>query len=65
MKLELRSFGPPALVLLVENKEEAALIDAVMGAKVELDGLIANVEGQVRLSDGHADHYILLQKKGL
>ena len=49
------------LILVSENKEESELIDEVMGNKVGKDGFIAVCVGEVRLSDGYAEHYISLE----
>lgn len=51
------------LVLVAECREESAMIDEAFGNKVGDDGLIAKaqVEVQVRLSDGCFDHYIYLE----
>lgn len=64
MIIEARKGCSPALLLIPQNEEESLLIDSIFGDKVvDGDGLIAHVEGQVRLSDGYGDHYIRLEKK--
>lgn len=64
MRIETRNtFGLRALILIPESSEESLLIDSVVGANVGEDGLIANVEGQVRLADGYGEHYIRLERK--
>ena len=51
------------LILVAENKEESKLFDSVFGNKVEKDGLIAQIQGEVRLSDGFGEHYLVLKRK--
>lgn len=48
------------LVLIVDNKEESKLIDAVFGDKVGEDGLIGSRRAEARLSDGYGKHYIYI-----
>lgn len=60
MKVETRA--NKRLILLAETKEESDMIDRVMGNKViDSDGLIAKGTCEVRLSDGYAEHYLLIQ----
>lgn len=59
MKLERRH---DRILLIPDRIEEAILIDAVLGDKVGEDGLISKVTGEVRLSDGYGQQYIVLQK---
>lgn len=51
------------LLLICENEEESVILDGVFGNEVGKDGFIASVEGEVRLSDGYAEHYIRIEKK--
>lgn len=63
MRLELLK-SRNMLLLIPESKEESTMIDAMAGSNVlNEDGLIAHVEGEVRLSDGYCEHYIRLTKK--
>lgn len=65
MKVELRNTGgEPALLLLSESLHESLLIDALVGDKVDPNGLIGEVEGKVVLADGFGEHYIRLTMKG-
>lgn len=67
MRVEKRTFAngqeekAKLLILVSENKEESELIDEVMGSKVGDNGFIAVCVGEVRLSDGYAEHYISLE----
>jgi len=65
MKLEKRQTGGvPAIILIAENDDESKLIGEMLGDIVQDgSGLIAKVEGEVRLSDGFYEHYIYLKKK--
>jgi hypothetical protein len=68
MRLEPRQFGHRGqikmLCLVCENDQESRLVDRYLGKQVmNDDGLIAEVQGEVRLSDGYGDHYIRLEKK--
>jgi len=64
MKVEIRKTGgkPSHQLILRPTKKESKLIDEALGSKVGEDGLISVVAGQVRLSDGYGEHYILLEK---
>ena len=48
------------LVLIVDNTEESALVDAVFGDQVDGDGLIGVRAAEARLSDGYGEHYIYI-----
>lgn len=64
MRIETRVFkNETFLVLVCESEEESQKLDLVFGNKVKDDsGLIADVFGEVRLSDGYGDHYIRLKE---
>lgn len=63
MRLELIK-SRNQLLLVSECEEESRMIDAMAGSQVlDGDGFIANIEGEVRLSDGYGEHYISLKKK--
>lgn len=49
------------VVLLAETDEESALLDYALGKHVDPDGLIAKFTGELRLSDGLGEHYLLVQ----
>ena len=51
------------LVLESESEGESLLLDELFGAKVGEDGLIANGQCEVRLSDGYGEHYVYLKKE--
>jgi hypothetical protein len=50
------------VVLICENDGESRLLDEAFGSRVDADGKIAVVAGEVKLSDGCGDHYIWLKK---
>ena len=55
---------PPSLIFL-PNKEELALMEEVLGNKVvNDDGLIAEVVGRFKLSDGYGPAYLSVQPIG-
>lgn len=61
MRMEMRH---SQLLIILETKAESAFVDRMSGGKIITDdGLIAHVEGEVRLSDGYCEHYIRLKKK--
>jgi hypothetical protein len=61
MQIKLQSRG--GLLLVMENEEESALVDKALGSAVQnAEGLISDIKGQVRLSDGYGSHYISLQQ---
>ena len=70
MRIESRSFlvnhetgeRRHMLCLIAENETESLQIDNCFGNHVKGDGLISSVKGEVRLSDGCAEHYLLLEK---
>jgi hypothetical protein len=64
MKVEIRKTGatPAYQLILLPTEEESKMIDLAFGSKVKDDDSIAVVTGQVRLSDGYGEHYILLEK---
>jgi hypothetical protein len=51
------------IVLIIETHEESSMVDEAFGSDVAPDGLIAELNGEVRLSDGYGEHYICLEKK--
>jgi len=51
------------LCLVAETPQESKLIDDYLGCVVHEDGLVTEVKGEVRLSDGYGDHYIRLEIK--
>ncbi len=60
MKIE---FVHGNLLLVSESDYDSLMIDKAFGSTVQDDdGFIANVSGEVRLSDGYGDHYIILKK---
>ncbi len=67
MNVETRIFdkGQPTerrQLILLPTKAESELIDWAFGDKVGEDGMIASVQGIVKLADGYATHYIRLEK---
>lgn len=51
------------VVLVCENADESALLDEVAGSTVVTpEGFIADVTGEVRLSDGYAEHYVYIPR---
>ena len=64
MKLELRRTSQPEAydLVLIADEEESVLLDKAFGSRVGVDGLIAQVAGEVRVSDGYREHYIRLNK---
>ncbi len=48
------------VILLAESSEESLLLDETLGKTVDGHGLIARVEGELRLSDGYGEHYLRL-----
>lgn len=51
------------LCLVSESEEESNLIDEYLGDRpFDADGVGPVVKGEVRLSDGYADHYIRLER---
>lgn len=68
MRIEPRQFGNGGsvkmLCLVAENENESRLLDRYLGSHVmNSSGLIAEVQGEVRLSDGYGEHYIRLERK--
>lgn len=51
-----------AAILICESEAESLIIDEAFGDIVQENGLIANINGEVRLSDGYGPHYILLKR---
>jgi hypothetical protein len=62
MKLEvLPPPGKKVLLLTAETKEESALINEFLGKEGHAEpGFISEVKGEVRISHGYGEHYILL-----
>lgn len=51
------------LFLLAESEAESKLLDQVFGDRlINRDGLITQMEGDVRLADGYCEHYLLLRR---
>ena len=50
------------VTLICENDGESRLLDEAFGSRVRDSGIIAAVSGEIRLSDGIGEHYILLRK---
>ena len=69
MRLESRVQSPRldkprhAIILVAETAEESEILDQAFGCAVGEDGLIALVEGKVKLADGFREHYIELVPK--
>lgn len=66
MRMELRgSVLTPAVVIIFETEEERAIISKVVGDKLQdADGFMGQVTGEVRLSSGYFEQYVLLWKPG-
>lgn len=64
MKVEIRRFPQndgsvvKRLLLVAEEEHESRIIDEVMGSSVSEGGLIATGICEVRLADGHGEHYL-------
>ena len=50
-------------VILIPEPQESLLLDHAFGNTVGEDGMIAQLEGHVKLSDGFGQHYIQLRRK--
>jgi hypothetical protein len=56
-------FKNHVLILTCENKNDSEFLNWLVGNKtIDSDGLIGNVTGQIRLSDGYGEHYLILSK---
>ncbi len=53
---------PRGVVLIVENAGESRLLDEVFGRHVRAGGVICDVVGSVRLSDGYGEHYLWIER---
>jgi hypothetical protein len=63
VEMRRRELGVPTLIL-IPNQEEVKLVEEVLGRRIQTDnGLISQVEGEVRLADGYGPLYISLQLK--
>ena len=57
-----RTMGCPPSLVFLPNKEELAIIEEVLGNKIiNDDGLIAEVTGRYKLSDGYGPAYLSIK----
>ena len=70
MKIEARTgkdhltgkIFPRGVVIIAENEGESKLLDEVFGKTVRECGVICNITGQLKLSDGYGEHYLWIEK---
>jgi hypothetical protein len=62
MRLESRQSNK--VLLVSESKQESELLDKLLGSKVDDDGKITDVTGELRLSTDLSGHYLILSKVG-